>query len=590
MGRWIWVLRKVKVRTRIALLLTSLLLISFLLVIGVLSAYIRSTIHNNVYDYLLSTQNQAADSIEVFIDEIIMQSLRIRTNQELYNVVLSGDLSEIEKNKHITEILDDIFSGYGSTSVAGVQLVTKDGICYTSCYPGLTFSKPSDDLLSQIRGTVYYVCDDPVVDYQGNQYIPIGLVCNAYHTGRRVGELILYIRASSLQECFNNMSADIGYSYIVDHKTGSYCVSDQDVPEEADLVSRETDSRQTPYINIMDLNGSRYVVAIQELSRRMQNIGFEWQIISIVPYHQLFSAEKQIRNTLLLMGIGMLGVAIMTTLKLSTRLTESLKKLRGKLMELAGGNLDALIDQEPRDEIWELENSYNEMAVRIKELIQKSLESKDREREMEFTALQAQINPHFLYNTLDALGWIARIKKQDEIEHMVLELANFFRMSLHKGDRLISVEDEIQLVKSFATIEQMRNPDKFNISYSVDESVAKELIPKIILQPVVENAIKHGVYELRRKGNIEVRVYRDGQDIFMEVEDDGKGFDTTEVQFKSYDHLKHSGYGLRNVAERITLEYGPGYGLDVRSEPGCTVVQLKLRMKSAELGTVTTNE
>ena len=176
----------------------------------------------------------------------------------------------------------------------------------------------------------------------------------------------------------------------------------------------------------------------------------------------------------------------MTVLRLSSRLTESLKRLQDKLTELGNGKLDSLIDDEPRDEIWELENSYNEMAVRINDLIQKNMEEKERERQMEFAALQAQINPHFLYNTLDALGWIARIKKQEEIEQMVLELANFVRMSLHKGDRLITIEDEIQLVKSFATIEQMRNPDKFDITFSVEPVFSKELIPKIILQPIVE--------------------------------------------------------------------------------------------------------
>ena len=202
---------------------------------------------------------------------------------------------------------------------------------------------------------------------------------------------------------------------------------------------------------------------------------------------------------------------------------------------------------------------------------------------MEFAALQAQINPHFLYNTLDALGWIARIKQQEEIERMVLELANFFRMSLHKGERLITIEDEVRMVRSFATIEQMRNPEKFDIVFKVDERLSQELIPKIILQPVVENAIKHGVYELRRKGHIEVRIYHKGNDIFMEVEDDGKGFGVSRPQFKEYDYLKHSGYGLKNVAERIGLEYGSGYGVNVKSEPEQnTIVQLKLRFHSVK--------
>lgn len=580
----VWIFRKIKVRTRIALLLAILLMISSLLTGGLLRGYIRSRAQDSMYRYLISTQKQAVNGIELFLDDVIMLSLRVRMNQELYRIQSSKELSRAERTSRTEKILSDIISGNESGSVAAVQLIFSNGTYSASCTEGLQLSLPPPTVMDQIQKTVFYVCADPVEDTQKNSYIPIGLMCSDYYTGQRLGCLILYVRTTALEEIYNGMLTDMGYSYIVDEHSQDYFISETEMAEAVQQHQVIAGITSYPYINVVDLEEGRSVLAVQKLSRRMQDIGFKWQIVSVVPHSQLFSAEIQMQRTLLLLEIVILGVSIMTVLRLSSRLTESLKRLQDKLTELGNGRLDSLIDDEPRDEIWELENSYNEMAVRINDLIQKNMEEKERERQMEFAALQAQINPHFLYNTLDALGWIARIKKQEEIEQMVLELANFFRMSLHKGDRLITIEDEIQLVKSFATIEQMRNPDKFDITFSVEPVLSKELIPKIILQPIVENAIKHGVYELRRKGYIEVRVYHEGNDIFMEVEDDGKGFDASYSSFKGCEYLKHSGYGLKNVAERIRLEYGPGYGVNVKSEPGKnTIVQLKLCFHSTKV-------
>lgn len=186
---------------------------------------------------------------------------------------------------------------------------------------------------------------------------------------------------------------------------------------------------------------------------------------------------------------------------------------------------------------------------------------------MELVALQAQINPHFLYNTLDAIGWIAKLKKQTDIEQMVIALARFFRLSLHKGDKFITLEEEIQLVQSFVTIEQMRAPDKFDISYNIPEELKDIKILKIITQPLVENAIKHGISRKRGKGKIEVNACRTDNGLRLEVMDDGAGFDMSSTDFwVQGSSLRRSGYGLRNVDERIKLEYGREYGLEIMSE------------------------
>ena len=207
------------------------------------------------------------------------------------------------------------------------------------------------------------------------------------------------------------------------------------------------------------------------------------------------------------------------------------------------------------------------MIVRINELLEKNKQEQIKKRELEFTALQAQINPHFLYNTLDTIGWIAALKNQPEIEQMVMELSRFFRLSLHKGDLFIPLADELGIVSSYLNIEQLRNPGKFDVSYDIQPDLMQIMMPKLILQPLVENAVKHGVSQTSRHGLITIRGYHIKDDIYLEVTDNGLGIQNKETQ------LPRSGYGLRNIRERIQLEYGKDYGLtiDSREQEGTTV-------------------
>jgi two-component system sensor histidine kinase YesM len=198
-------------------------------------------------------------------------------------------------------------------------------------------------------------------------------------------------------------------------------------------------------------------------------------------------------------------------------------------------------------------------------------------KETELQALQQQINPHFLYNTLDAIAWLAKIKKETEIERLVMALAQFFRISLHKGDKFITVDEEVELIKNFIEIELIRFPDKFNITYNIDEEIRNVETMKLILQPIVENAIKHGISGLGVKGNITIKAY--GQDgyICYEVIDDGIGFDPNSDCLNK----KHSsGYGIKNVDERIKLEYGNDCGVTVFSKPhGGTKVIIRFKRR-----------
>jgi two-component system sensor histidine kinase YesM len=549
--------------------------------IAVSSFFSRRIAKSDIYDYVTSAQKQAVTSIELQMDELIMLSIRLRTSRELYSAVSANTQDEEDKRRRVQSVMESILSWSNQTVIGGISLVSSSGNVYFCLQDGVKLAPPPQEMLERIEKTSFYVCGDMLKDQFGNSYIPVGLACKAFYTNRNLGALILYLKEKSLLEIYENMLPDMGYSFILNYDMKSLSLSDEKRFSEAAEKVKLIASSEEVFAGVELINQEESVLAIHKLSQRMHAIGFRFLIASVVPYKKIFSVEEQIETTLIFLGIVMAATAMLTALTLAKRLTAPFRKLATKLKELSFGKLDLIGD--PKDEIWELENSYNDMVVRINDLMEKNIQEKENERQMEFIALQAQINPHFLYNTLDAVGWIARLKHQDEIEMLVMELSKFFRLSLHKGDHLITIDDEAQLAKSFIAIEQLRNPGKFDFEFFIDDDLRDILVPKIILQPVVENALKHGLYQKRSKGRLNIRIYRTEDDIFMEVTDDGAGFDKNKLENKEKETASRNGYGLKNVDERLRLEYGSSYGLEIESELGVgTKVVLKLRIREEE--------
>jgi len=202
------------------------------------------------------------------------------------------------------------------------------------------------------------------------------------------------------------------------------------------------------------------------------------------------------------------------------------------------------------DELYKLEEKYDEMVTHIFDLMEKSRDDAEMQRKLELDSLQMQINPHFLYNTLDALSWMARLKGDTEIENLAVNLAMFFRLSLHKGDKFITVGEELELVRHYLEIEEIRCPGKVKVTFVTDEKLTRYKTLKLILQPVAENVVKHAFVE--KQGNLTIRTYLDGNDIVFEVEDDGVGFDTNADKTKKESDLGR----VRTVQRKRTYQVG----------------------------------
>lgn len=250
-----------------------------------------------------------------------------------------------------------------------------------------------------------------------------------------------------------------------------------------------------------------------------------------------------------------------------------IKRLHDVTTTITKDDLQVLVTRKNADEIAELGLSFNIMIGKIQELLAAKMKEQESLKKAELRALQAQINPHFLYNTLDTIIWMAETQQTEQVVQLVSALSSFFRISLSKGRDWITIGEEIERTRSYLTIQKMRYRDILDFRIEVDDAVANNTILKLILQPLVENALYHGIKNKRSGGEITVRArqHGDGQ-IVLEVEDNGIGFTPERLEHvraqidDDSDEIRlESGFGIDNVNKRVKLLYGRQYGLSIES-------------------------
>ena len=273
-------------------------------------------------------------------------------------------------------------------------------------------------------------------------------------------------------------------------------------------------------------------------------------------------------------SVLILGLTLFLSYQIPRSITRPLQKLNEVTEQVAGGNLSVRSDIHTGDEVGVLSESLNTMIDKINELLAQVTTEQVRLRKAEFELLQSQINPHFLYNTLDAIIWLAEAGEQKKVVSMVRSLSEFFRTSLNRGKDIIPLKEELQHVRSYLEIQQVRYQDILNYEINVpEEELGRYMIPKITIQPLVENALYHGIKNKRGSGKIEIRGRKQEEMLVIELEDNGIGI-SKERLWQVKDGIQKKVltgkdiYGLYNVNERIRLNFGEEYGIDIHSVYG----------------------
>lgn len=293
-------------------------------------------------------------------------------------------------------------------------------------------------------------------------------------------------------------------------------------------------------------------------------------------YRETQQAFSQLAFTYMALLVGVVGFSVMAAWVISESVYVPIKKLHDVTTTITENDLKVLVTSENANEIAELGLSFNIMIGKIKELLDSKVEEQENLKKAEFRALQAQINPHFLYNTLDTIVWMAEARQNDQVIEIVSALSRFFRISLSKGKDWITIQEEIERTRSYLTIQKIRYRDILDYTIEVDETILAGTTLKLILQPLVENAIYHGIKNKRRGGTVAVRAYQKNEDnVIFEVEDNGIGmipYKLEKIRAKLNGNPSNinlddrTGFGLKNVNQRIRLYYGKEYGLSIQSQ------------------------
>ena len=321
----------------------------------------------------------------------------------------------------------------------------------------------------------------------------------------------------------------------------------------------------------------------------IKTVGYTgWKLVGVIKGTGISLNTLKTRLFIVFVISLIIFIVVLINSYISFRVTDPIRELEKSVKKLEEGNLDADIYMGGSYEIQHLGKSVQDMKYRIKGLMQDIVTEHEEKRKSEFNSLQAQINPHFLYNTLDIIVWQIENEKQSEAVHTVTALARFFRLSLGKGKNIVTVKAEIEHVKNYLMIQHMRFKNKFDYEFDVENDVLELSSLKLMLQPLVENAIYHGMEFMDGDGLITIKAWREDNELYLSVADNGLGMTEDKVNLilagrSNSGNGRGSGIGVKNVNERIKLYFGEGYGLKIDSEPDVgTTITIHLPAKSPE--------
>ena len=393
------------------------------------------------------------------------------------------------------------------------------------------------------------------------------------------GILVVDMNFSGIEQLFTKVnSGDMCYLYLMDqsgniiyHPQQNLIYSELAVENNAVAITYE-DGTHTE-----EFQGEERMVVVK-------TVGYTgWKIVSVIPKENLYRNRNEINAvwmTVLAIAILML---IFVNQYLSSKIAQPLRRLEDSVKQLELEFPDKIYVGGSA-EIQHLGKTIRSMAEQMRQLMDDVVREQEQKRKNELDALQSQINPHFLYNTLDSIVWMVESERYEEAISMVTALANLFRISLSQGKTIITIAEEFQHAKNYISIQKVRYKNKFEVEFSLDEKLKDYLTIKLVIQPILENAIYYGMEAMDGDGEILVRGYEKDGDIYIDIIDNGIGMPPEQVEILLKEGVQKrkrgSGIGLINVDQRIKLYFGEDYGLHIESEPDeGTKVTIHLPMK-----------
>ncbi|MBV7273941.1 sensor histidine kinase [Clostridium sp. PL3] len=569
------------------------IIVSFFLLIictiCTISAFVINEYRNSLETYTTVYSNQVVDqvikSVDFYVNE--MQSISPIAN---YNYNIQRYLKTVQPDNQLDVTMDfnnlvNFLTEIESLrrDVVSIFLIANNGSAVSDKYSinidkNYNFTKQQwykDAFQHDDKSIIVSPHSQSYVINSDKSVVSLSKAVKSYSKDEIIGVLLVDLNLDALEDiCKNAKLGKDGYVFIVD-KNGNIVYH-----PDYSYISKSDDTL------ISDVLKSAEGNFIRSINSEKQQVTFKryepanWTVVSVTPYSEIVQQINNMKTFMFLICFVCLLCAFLLSIFIASMITKPLKKLAHFMKKAEKGNLDISLDFKGNDEIGMLGQRFNTMINEIRILMEQVVKEQEEKRKLEFKMLQAQINPHFLYNTLDSIIWMAEVNNENVVL-MVDALAKLFRISLSGGQEMITVEREIEHIRNYLIIQSMRYTNKFEYEINADESILNNTTLKLILQPLVENAIYHGIKAKRQKGLIIINAKKIDNNILYEIIDDGAGMDKTKceeiLKYNPSNNINksHNGVGLKNVNERIKLYYGENYGLKIASEPGKgTTVQI----------------
>ena len=388
--------------------------------------------------------------------------------------------------------------------------------------------------------------------------------------------LLIDLNFNAVEELLESVHlSQTGYAYIISND-GDIVYHPKEMLIAEGSMEEDLDSVSTHVFGsyISGFGGRERLTIIQTVEQT------RWRIVGVAFMDELLEPLRMFRTSLMVIMVLSVIVAVLLSNIISKWITKPLRKLEAGMRSVQNGNFSVKEPVDGSKEVVSLSQSFQAMVQRIEELMEQVRTTEALKRQRELDALQAKINPHFLYNTLDSVVWMAETGNSKGVVKMVTALASLFRISIAKGHDTITLKEEFSHVRSYLDIQSMRYKNKFTYSIELPRELENQPTIKLLVQPIVENSIYHGIKYLQDEGIITIKAEDRGDRIAMIISDNGVGMrkETLNSLLDRNSTHEHSsegnGIGLLNIDERIKLSYGEEYGLSITSEPdeGTTVM------------------
>jgi two-component system sensor histidine kinase YesM len=598
------IFRNFKIHTRLVLLFTILSMLPLLVTVVLVYKNSRDAIKAKISIYSVEVMRQVSENIKRELNKLQNDSVEIEFSDAVQNILLHyNQMSEWEiedakykmRENHVKK-----FSSLHDVSDVLIYTTNRKKINAYGDY-GFSFNLKPDYLESYLDqlynkgGAILWTSVNLENEYHLLKYaaqderlskkdgILLGRAVKSLEHGDIIGYLMIRANERELSNIYN--SIDIGQDsdifvldntgLVISSRNPSVPVTNPYFDENLIRYIKENFDAGN-YVFPYEINSKKYLASFALVE------GVDWFVVGIIPFSYLNSEFKELVVSAIVIGLGCFIISVLLAYIFSASLLAPIEKLQTAMKRAQQGDLSVSITDHHDDEIGEVTRHFNYMLSEIKNLMENVKNKEKQKRLAELKALQAQINPHFLSNTLNTVRFLAKAQKAENIESITTSLIQLFHMTMGKGEDLITIGAEMEYITNYINLQEYRYLNKFIIHYDIEPEILDCKIPRLLLQPIVENALIHGIGPMDGQGRVVIKGFFYDQAIKLIVTDNGVGIPDQILATLLHEGHQNSsmqlnGIGISNVDERIKLYFGMEYGLSIESVLGLyTTVEMTL--------------